>query len=141
MNMACPSCGSEIAIPEGFTGVQRQCTSCRKFVLIPPPSRRAASQPAMEEGTAAPPARRRIIRRRPERENGPFEIEQRGMNAGLMGGIVMMAIAVLWFVGGLAAGIIFFYPPIMFFVGLIATISAVLSGGSRRSPRVRRRRG
>jgi hypothetical protein len=42
------------------------------------------------------------------------------VNAGVGGGLAMMAIAVIWFVVGLAVGIIFIYPPILFVIGLIA---------------------
>jgi hypothetical protein len=31
-----------------------------------------------------------------------------------------MVIAVIWFVVGLAGGIIFFYPPVLFIIGLVA---------------------
>ena len=38
------------------------------------------------------------------------------------GGLVMMVIAVIWFVVGLAAGILFYYPPIMFVLGFVGFI-------------------
>jgi hypothetical protein len=64
------------------------------------------------------------------------------MGAGVVGGLAMMAIAGIWFFVALAKGIIFFYPPVLFFIGLIATINGLTSGGGRqRSPRPRRRRG
>lgn len=44
----------------------------------------------------------------------------------VIGGIVAMLIAVVWFVGGLSAGYIFFYPPVMFVLGLIAVIRGLL---------------
>ncbi len=147
MSMSCPSCGTEIVIPEGFTGVQRQCTSCRRFVLVPRASRQAAAQPEMgpvDSAPAAPPAkaRKRIAYRRPvDRDDGPFEFERKGTSAGLVGGLVMMAIAAVWFFVGLAGGIIFFYPPILFIIGVIAAINGLVSGGSQRPSRVRRRRG
>jgi hypothetical protein len=37
-----------------------------------------------------------------------------------------MLVAVVWFFGGLAAGYIFFYPPVMFVLGLIAVIKGLL---------------
>lgn len=48
-----------------------------------------------------------------------------GINAGIGGGAVMMLIAVVWFVVGLFAGWIFFYPPILFIVGLIAFFKGI----------------
>ncbi|XZE19282.1 hypothetical protein SH449x_004599 [Pirellulaceae bacterium SH449] len=44
----------------------------------------------------------------------------------VIGGIVTMVVALVWFFGGLAAGYIFFYPPIMFILGLIAVIKGLL---------------
>jgi hypothetical protein len=51
------------------------------------------------------------------------------INAGMGGGIAMMVVAVIWFVVGLAAGWIFFYPPILFVLGLVAFIKG--AAGSR----------
>jgi hypothetical protein len=42
------------------------------------------------------------------------------VNAGMVGGMLMMILAVVWFVGGLAVGYIFFYPPILLVLGIIA---------------------
>lgn len=44
------------------------------------------------------------------------------LNSGVIGGLLTVAIAVAWFVAGLAADRIFFYPPVLFVIGLIATI-------------------
>ena len=41
----------------------------------------------------------------------------------------MMLIAVVWFVGGLFAGILFFYPPILFVIGIIAMVKGMFGGG------------
>ncbi|MEO1994471.1 MAG: hypothetical protein ABGZ17_04270 [Planctomycetaceae bacterium] len=50
-----------------------------------------------------------------------------GTNAGVLGGILMIVVAVVWFVGGLAAGIIFKYPPILLIIGIVAIIRGVMS--------------
>jgi len=71
----------------------------------------------------APPVRRKKKKtkkkRRRRREyddgGGGFAI---GGNVGA--GLGMMALAVVWFCGGLAFGFIFFYPPILFIFGLVA---------------------
>ena len=44
-------------------------------------------------------------------------------------GILMMVGAVVWFFGGLAFGYIFYYPPILFVLGLISTIKGALNLG------------
>jgi predicted lipid-binding transport protein (Tim44 family) len=51
------------------------------------------------------------------------------LNAGVVGGALMMLIAVVWFVGGLFAGILFFYPPILFVIGIIAMVKGMFGGG------------
>ena len=47
--------------------------------------------------------------------------------AGIIGGVLMMVIAVVWFFVGLAAGFIFFYPPILFVVGIVAFVKGLVS--------------
>ncbi len=49
-------------------------------------------------------------------------------NAGVFGGLAMMIIAVVWFVGGLMADILFYYPPVLFIIGLVATIKGAVDG-------------
>ncbi len=49
-------------------------------------------------------------------------------NGSTITGILMMIGAVVWFFGGLAAGIIFFYPPILFILGLIAMVKGLMGG-------------
>ncbi|MEM7474059.1 MAG: hypothetical protein AAF483_03645 [Planctomycetota bacterium] len=46
-------------------------------------------------------------------------------DAGAITGILMMLGAVVWFVGGLAVGYIFFYPPILFIAGLFSFARAL----------------
>lgn len=49
-------------------------------------------------------------------------------------GILMMIGAVVWFVGGLAVDIIFFYPPILFIFGLIQFFRGLFSSSSSDTP-------
>ncbi len=46
--------------------------------------------------------------------------------AGILGGLAMMIGAVVWFVLGLMADIIFFYPPILFVLGVIAFVKGLM---------------
>jgi hypothetical protein len=39
----------------------------------------------------------------------------------------MILIAVVWFVAGLAAGRIFFYPPILLIIGIVAVIKGLFN--------------
>lgn len=50
-----------------------------------------------------------------------------GMDSGTeMRGLAMMGIAVLWFGLGWAAGFVFWYPPIPFFIGLFAFLKGTI---------------
>jgi hypothetical protein len=49
-------------------------------------------------------------------------------SSSVIGGIALMLIAVVWFVGGLAVNIIFFYPPILFLIGLVAFFKGIFGG-------------
>jgi hypothetical protein len=51
-----------------------------------------------------------------------------GMNPSVGGGLLAMIGAIVWFFGGLAFGIIFFYPPILFVIGLVAFIGGLVKG-------------
>jgi hypothetical protein len=79
--------------------------------------------------------RLRLQTGRPQyREREPFRNDRSsrgpawGINAGVGGGCAMMAIAVVWFVVGMAAGWVFFYPPILFIVGLCAVVKGMFGG-------------
>jgi hypothetical protein len=101
--------------------------------------RRAAIQADPPEVT---PARRRTIeddepprkkRPKPQREirrRAPLVAFEEGwfgsVNAGVAGGVLMMLIAVVWLVVGLACGRIFFYPPILFVIGIVAIVKGGL---------------
>ncbi len=43
-------------------------------------------------------------------------------SSGVVGGLLMMVIAAVWFFAGYAAGRIFIYPPILFIIGFVAMI-------------------
>lgn len=49
------------------------------------------------------------------------------INAGMIGGLLMIIIAVVWFVGGLMGGWLFYYPPILFCIGLAAVVRDVFN--------------
>jgi hypothetical protein len=58
-------------------------------------------------------------------------MEHRALDMGMLGGLLMMGIAVVWFVVGLAFNYIFFYPPILFIIGLIGLIRGLINTFSR----------
>jgi hypothetical protein len=60
--------------------------------------------------------------------SGGFGMEKKGIKKGVVGGVIMILIAVVWFFAGLAADRIFFYPPILFFIGLYAVVKGLAEG-------------
>lgn len=60
-----------------------------------------------------------------EEASGTFSPEKKFISMGVLGGGIMIAIAVVWFVGGLFAGYIFYYPPILLIIGLYAVIKGI----------------
>jgi hypothetical protein len=49
-------------------------------------------------------------------------------NGSVLGGIAMMLIGAVWLVGGLAVGLIFWYAPVLFIIGLVTTVKGLMSG-------------
>ncbi|HZY80158.1 MAG TPA: hypothetical protein VFE50_11590 [Cyclobacteriaceae bacterium] len=63
-----------------------------------------------------------------EDRGGSTTLEGKGIKMGVLGGIIMAVIAVVWFFAGLAADRIFFYPPILFVIGVYAIIKGLANG-------------
>jgi hypothetical protein len=74
---------------------------------------------------AAPVKRRKLPRRKASRRSGPLLVVHREIVAG----VLMMVGATVWFVVGFALGWVFFYPPILFVLGIAAVVRG-LTGGS-----------
>jgi len=97
---------------------------------IPPlqqnlPTTPITSAPVANPFSSAPPA---AATTSSGKYNHGFGWEHRGWDAGVLGGLAMMGIAVLWFVLGLACGIIFYYPPVLFVLGLVGVIRGLVTG-------------
>jgi hypothetical protein len=102
------------------------------------------SRPAIERETAiqkeAPRPGARMPARLPDPE--PREFKRRRakrssadegggyrriyVSPGVITGVLMMVVAVIWFFGALALNWIFFYPPIMFVLGFVAVVKGLL---------------
>ncbi len=57
-----------------------------------------------------------------------FGPEKKGIQKGVLGGFIMMAIAFAWFFGGLAVGIVFWYPLVLFAIGVYAFVKGIVTG-------------
>lgn len=138
----CPACQDILTVPEPENDLALEVLPADEA----PRSRRAAIQAEPpepmrrrerdEEDDDVPQVRRRskvsreIKRRSAVKRSRPLVTFEQGwfgnVNSGVVGGFLMMLIAVVWFVLGLAGGYIFFYPPILFVVGIIAVVKGGL---------------
>ena len=152
----CP-CDQDLEVDDQFAGQEVSCPTCRTVVVAPAKPRRAAAvvvapPPERPSPRRQPPADEYEVvedrpTRRPRRANLEDEqIRVRGkkkkrkpaeqsrsleggiINGGVVGGMIAMFIAVVWFVVGMAAGWVFFYPPILFIIGLVAVIKGLIMG-------------
>jgi hypothetical protein len=87
----------------------------------PAPRSRASAEDEDEDEREEEEERRarRKKRRRRRRSEGSWS---RASQSSIVVGALMMVGAIAWFVGGLAVGIIFFYPPILFVLGIAAMV-------------------
>jgi hypothetical protein len=109
----CPACGGKLEPKE------RNCTACGA-------SYRAAKAEREEQREA---------------EASGYAVERAGIHKGVLGGVLMMVAAAVWFVLGWTAGTIFFYPPILFVIGLYAVVKGLATGNyAGKKPAGRRRR-
>lgn len=122
----CPECGADLA-PRAVI-----CTQCGLNLKTG-----KKLQTKREGPSAAEKLRKRS--RDIDDDGGFFGPEKRGLDGGVFGGLAMMAIAVVWFVVGLMVGYIFFYPPILFIIGLFGFIKGLATGNVAGNTRSRRR--
>jgi hypothetical protein len=151
IEVTCPQCGQDLRVPADSLGKQARCPSCSRLFAVSEPraadeaisaavvnspeigpgsnwtmqpqspqSYSAASIPNPYEPSATTTATKNY--------NHGFGWEHRGWDKGMMGGLAMMAIAAVWFLVGLAGGIIFYYPPILFVIGLVGFIRGLFTG-------------
>lgn len=133
----CPACQDILTVPAKKNKVEEveleviddedeeEAPPRRSAVQAEPPEAKSARRRPVED--EEPPPRRRSKPSRDIRRRAPASRSGFGsINAGVIGGILMMVIAVIWFVVGLAGGIIFFYPPILFVIGIIAVVKGGL---------------
>jgi hypothetical protein len=138
----CPSCQGEVAVPRPQAAVDEDDVPVATVVEDAPaepaarrmdtrqlksgadtgiqPSRPTAPRRSLDsvDKLSSPGKRRDPSRRRGSRRSGSGLIVHRE----IVGGILMMVGAVVWLVVGLALGWLFYYPPILFVLGVIALI-------------------
>jgi hypothetical protein len=140
----CPQCGSVVQVPaaelddQAFDDLMSAPSEYEVQSAPPPPPPPSAQAPVMRPpppplqsaanwgaATVGAGAPAKNQRRGVVFEQGWFG----NINSGALGGLLMMVIAVVWFVLGLMANRIFFYPPILFVIGLISLFKGLFGGG------------
>ena len=95
------------------------------------PRNEEAYGPRPEEERASRRKKKLVRKKLPEKRGFfsgfDFGFERSLAGKGVLAGVLMMVIAVVWFVCGLYMNWIFYYPPVLFIVGLIAFIKGLTS--------------
>jgi Flp pilus assembly protein TadB len=136
----CPQCQEVLAVPlgddveTGFDVVERNPKPTERAandraqygVPVASPIPQQQSRQASRDDMEGRPRRRR--KRRSSYDYYGLEDEPRGRSSGIavsrgiITGVCMMIGAVVWLVVGLFLGWLFFYPPVLFILGLIAVV-------------------
>ena len=129
-----PSSGARASDSDPPPLVRRKYPSTPEEDVDPEPKpvvrRKVPQADPDEDNSPEPPRPPRRLKRRPRRSGGGLALEQGwfgSTNAGVIGGVLMMVIAVVWFVlGFIYLSRIFIYPPILFVIGIAAFIKGLL---------------
>jgi hypothetical protein len=134
----CPSCSKILLVPKPEPDIEEAALGALLEegpedvpVARPAPASQAVTKkmeqvrpPAPRSQPAAPPPKQLAsvkwpkVRSRGSRRTGPLIVVHRE----IVTGVLMMVGAVVWFSLAFLAGYIYFYPPIMFVLGLLAVI-------------------
>jgi hypothetical protein len=150
----CPSCAAILKVPEAevetdFEVIESEPETDLEVIECEPArradvsseqitARRHEDRPRREEDwprrdEERPRKKRRKTMRLSDDLYREFERERRRRRAPLVSispavisGVVMMVVAVVWFVLGLFVGWLFYYPPILFIFGLVAVVRGLM---------------
>ncbi len=135
----CPKCGTAFVVPELepewdeedplFSIASQSATPPRESPAVTVPGQSlgnvemATSTPSYLQPPAAPMASPAFAAKTQDLADQRAAKEQRSGAMRQIGlGAVIMSVAAIWFVGGLMAGWFFYYPPLLFIVGIITVI-------------------
>jgi hypothetical protein len=139
----CPNCGNVSAVPRSDEEPEIEQEVADALLANDPDERPVVQIEEREEATPPPAPLRKAVpkppakkapRRKaaPQKERVPWVAFGEGwfgtLNAGVIGGVLTILVAVAWFLLGLWAGRIFFYPPILAVIGVMAVLKGLLGG-------------
>lgn len=129
----CPSCGEVLQIPA--PAVEPASAEAEVFKVLPVDAAGESEMIRKESPKPVDQAPSRVRRSKEppaDDERQPWLVFEEGwfgsINSGVIGGVLMMVIAVVWFVVGWLAGRIFLYPPFLFIIGFIAVMRGLFGG-------------
>jgi hypothetical protein len=135
----CPECQKVLAVPEAVVE-----TSGFNVEQNPKPNQSVSTRPKEPPIPVRPPRDDDDEDNRPRAKRKPLSSDpmlkdyyrrtakprRRGpsiaVSPAVITGVLMMVIAVVWFVLALSLGWIFFYPPVMFVLGLVAVVKGFM---------------
>jgi hypothetical protein len=135
------ACGQKLSVRDEYLGKRIKCPACGASTLVagppgtgsPPPPPYASPPPREreeDEEEERPRRKKRLAKKRRGKvdvdDGGWFGPERRLASGGILVGLLLMVGAGVWFILGLMGDRIFFYPPILFVVGLIAFVKGLM---------------
>lgn len=140
ISLSC-DCGHSLRVKDELAGKRIRCPTCKSALSVPsgddddflndlpvPPVRKKKPRTDEDEELAelppALPAPKKKKKADTEDEADESSNSRAGgfgsASAGIGGGILMIIIAIVWFVVGLYAGYIYFYPPVLLVLGIVS---------------------
>jgi hypothetical protein len=147
-------CGRALRLKDHLAGKRVKCPDCSTPLNVPQPDHveEEGFEILSQEPEAPPAARSQSYRseyvapqppaappppvvyppkkkRKPSRPRSGGDRQRGGglvISSGVITGLLMMVGAVVWFIVGLFAGWVFFYPPILFVIGLVRFIMGLM---------------
>ena len=137
----CPECQTVLAVPDsdvetsGF--IVDESPQASSSISTRPPEPPARQRPPRDDDDDRPRRKRKrsdtdpMLKDYYRHVGNPRRRSGSGIaiSRSIIAGVLMMVIAVVWFVVGLFAGWIFFYPPILFILGLVAVGKGLMGYG------------
>jgi len=150
ISIAC-SCGKKYRVKEALAGKKIRCADCSELIKVPaqeaeedaefdefaglPPARAGNDDDEDEDEPSLPPRVKRRSKPAKSTVKADKPARQDHANKGwfestfgsVLGGILMMVVAIVWFVVGLFGDRIFFYPPVLLIIGFVTLCKGLFS--------------
>jgi hypothetical protein len=129
MIVICTQCSKRFMTRPGDRSGLAACPHCNTSnacgAVAPKPKVKAVEPPPAAASKASPAYQAMQVRKTREHQRGGHSLERQALGMGAIGGVLLCVVAVVWFFIGLKAGIIFFYPPILFCIGIYGIITGL----------------